>query len=445
MVVLSLFDGMSCGMLALQEAGINVDIYYSSEVDAKAIKVSRANYPSIVQLGDIKYWRSWDIDWGSVDLVLAGSPCQGFSFAGVQLGFDDPRSSLFFVFGDILNHVMGANPSVFFLLENVKMKKESELAISRSMGVNPLEINSSLVSAQNRVRNYWTNIGLRPVGLFGHMECSIPQPKDSGILLRDILEKEVDEKYYLSEKMLSYFDNRAANFNNGKVNIREQNGKATTLTSSMASCDISDNFIKVDTTLRPSKNQSKANCFTAGGHSGGLHSDMTLIASNRESNPLNPKRRKSCLNTGQMLEARFDGKTNCLTKVQKDNYVIQLNPSTESGGKQPYQQNRVYDDEGKSPALLAEMTCGSHAIFQRARGFNKGEIFEDKSPPLTANSWQNNNTLSIRRLTPVECERLQCVPDNFTNHVSDTARYRMLGNGWNVATVAHILSYITAN
>jgi hypothetical protein len=130
----------------------------------------------------------------------------------------------------------------------------------------------------------------------------------------------------------------------------------------MASCDISDNFIKIDTNLKPSQNQQKANCFTAGGNSGGLHSDMTLIVASRGRNPDSPKSRKSGLPTEQQLEPRTDGKTNCLTSVQKDNLVIQLNPSTESNGCQPFQQNRVYDINGISPALMAQMSCGSHAI-----------------------------------------------------------------------------------
>lgn len=284
------------------------------------------------------------------------------------------------------------------------------------MGVAPIEINSALLSAQNRVRLYWTNIANEPYGLFGDMQCMIPQPKDKGILLRDILESDVPDKYYLSEKMLKYFSNRAANFNQGKVNVREEEGKASCLTSSMASCDISDNFIKVDTNLRKAVNQDKANCFTAGGNSGGLHSDMTLIVASRGRNPENPKSRESGLNTEQMLEPRFDGKTNCLTSVQKDDLVMQLNQSTESNGCQPYQQNRVYDIDGISPALMAQMSCGTHAILEQG--------------------------MKIRRLTPTECERLQTVPDGYTNIVSDTQRYRMLGNGWTVDVIAHIFSFM---
>ena len=135
MVVLSLFDGISCGQIALERAGIKVDKYYASEVDKYAITVTQANYPDTIQLGDVTKWREWDIDWGGIDLLIGGSPCQGFSFAGKQLAFDDPRSKLFFVYVDILNHIRSLNPDVKFLLENVKMKKEHLAVITEQLGV----------------------------------------------------------------------------------------------------------------------------------------------------------------------------------------------------------------------------------------------------------------------------------------------------------------------
>lgn len=203
MKVLSIFNGMSCGNIALNKLGIYPDIYYSSEIDVHAIKVTQVNFPDTVQLGDVTKWKDWDIDFSKIDLLLAGSPCQGFSFAGKQLAFDDPRSALFFVFMDILNHIKTLNPDVKYLLENVRMKGEHELVISRLLDINPLEINSALVSAQNRQRLYWCNIGTKVNGLFGEVVPGIPQPKDLGIVLRDILEDEVDEKYYISEKALA--------------------------------------------------------------------------------------------------------------------------------------------------------------------------------------------------------------------------------------------------
>lgn len=175
MIVLSLFDGISCGQVALQRAGIKVDKYYASEVDKYAISITQYNHPDTVQLGDIGNWREWDIDWKSIDLVMGGSPCQGFSLAGKQLAFDDERSKLFFVFVQILQHVRTYNPGVKFLLENVKMKAEYRDAITQMMGVDPVLINSARLSAQNRERLYWCN-------------WPVTQPEDKGIVLKDILE-----------------------------------------------------------------------------------------------------------------------------------------------------------------------------------------------------------------------------------------------------------------
>ena len=181
MNVLSLFDGMSCGRIALDRAGIQVNKYYASELDKYAIKVSQANYPDIEHLGDVTKWREWDIDWASIDLLIGGSPCQGFSFAGKQLAFDDPRSALFFVYVDILNHIKSINPNVKFMLENVRMKKEFLTIITEQVGVEPIFINSSLVSAQNRQRYYWCN-------------WDVEQPEDKGILLKDIIDDGFVEK-----------------------------------------------------------------------------------------------------------------------------------------------------------------------------------------------------------------------------------------------------------
>ena len=170
MNVLSLFDGMSCGQIALNRAGVRYDNYFASEIDKWAIKETQANFPNTIQLGDITKIKGSSLP--KIDLVMGGSPCQGFSFAGKGLNFDDPRSRLFFEF---VRLVKETNPT-YFLLENVKMKKESEDIITEYMGVNPIEINSSLVSAQNRVRLYWTNI------------LNVKQPDDKNIHLSDILE-----------------------------------------------------------------------------------------------------------------------------------------------------------------------------------------------------------------------------------------------------------------
>ena len=168
-------------------------------------------------------------------------------------------------------------------------------------------------------------------------------------------------------------------------------------------------------------------------------------------NPDNPKSRVAGLETEQQLEARNDGKTNCLTSVQKDNLVMQINPSKESGGVQPYQQNRVYDVDGISPALCANKSdliiSGTLRTHNDGKGFR--EVVSGKGATIPARAREDGsgqNIVSIsgntRRLTPIECERLQTVPDNYTNHVSDTQRYKMLGNGWTVDVIAHIFSFI---
>lgn len=193
--VLSLFGGMECGYEALKQLGIKVDKYYSSEIDKSAIKIAKKNHPDIIHLGDVTNWRNWNIDWSKVDLILAGSPCQGFSLMGKQLAFNDPRSKLFFVFIDIYNHVKQFNPNVKFLLENVKMKRDYLDVITKYCGVEPIFINSSLVSTQNRERYYWTNIP------------NVTVPEDRGITLDTIIPnavacgfrgrklKPTDEKY----------------------------------------------------------------------------------------------------------------------------------------------------------------------------------------------------------------------------------------------------------
>lgn len=204
MNVLSLFDGISAGQVALERAGIRVDNYYAAEIDKYAIKVTMANYPNTIQLGDVTKWREWDLDWSSIDLLIGGSPCQGFSFAGKQLAFDDPRSALFFVYVDILNHIRSVNPDVKFMLENVKMKKEYLAVISEQLGVEPVFINSALVSAQIRQRYYWAN-------------WEITQPEDRGILLMDILEDGevdrdksycIDANYHKGGNPEQYFNKR---------------------------------------------------------------------------------------------------------------------------------------------------------------------------------------------------------------------------------------------
>lgn len=315
MKVLSLFDGMSCGQIALNRIGIKPETYYASELDKYAIQVTQANWPETIQLGDVTKWREWDLPWSEIDLLIGGSPCQGFSFAGKQLAFDDPRSKLFFVYVDILNHIRSVNPDVKFMLENVKMKKEHLDVISEQLGVKPVFINSALVSAQNRQRYYWANWEFR-------------QPYDKGIALADIIESGVvdrdkswciDANYFKSGNLKSYFEKhrRQLVFELSKINTR--------------CIDVSINANGV----RPHRGD---------------------------------KRKSGISELGRM----------------------------------------VFTDGKKSYALTT-----SHM------------------PKLIDN-------LGYRKLTPIECERLQTVPDNYTNYVSNTQRYKMLGNGWTVDVIAHI-------
>lgn len=188
MNVLSLFDGMSAGQLALEKSGIKVENYYASEIDKHAIKITQKNYPNTIQLGDVSKWNEWNINWGSIDLVIGGSPCQGFSFAGKQLNFEDPRSKLFFVFLDICNKVADHNSKMKFLLENVKMKKDYENVITEHLGVEPILICSSLLTAHNRPRLYWTNIP------------NVEQPKNLGITIKDIVDLQKKNYEYIPEE-----------------------------------------------------------------------------------------------------------------------------------------------------------------------------------------------------------------------------------------------------
>lgn len=185
--VLSLFDGISCGMIALERAGFEVENYYSSEINKQAILISENNYPNINRLETVEKWKEWDIDWSKIDLLIGGSPCQGFSSSGKGLNFDDPRSKLFFVFSDILNHIKTFNPNVKFMLENVKMKKEWENVISEYLSTNPIEIDSKLLSPMRRKRLYWCN-------------WNVELPIKKNEILTTILEENVDDSYFIKKE-----------------------------------------------------------------------------------------------------------------------------------------------------------------------------------------------------------------------------------------------------
>lgn len=185
MNVLSLFDGISCGQVALNRAGIKIDNYYASEIDSRAIKITQHNYPNTIRLGNINDWRNWDIDWSSITLLTAGFPCQSWSFAGKGAGINDERGQLVLTLVDIFNHLKTYNPNIKFLFENVMMRKVFRDYLNNLFGVDPIKINSSLVSAQNRERWYWTNIN------------GISQPDDKNLFIKDIIDDDFNNyKFY---------------------------------------------------------------------------------------------------------------------------------------------------------------------------------------------------------------------------------------------------------
>ena len=193
MKVLSLFNGMNTGRQALENVGIKVNKYYSSEIKPYAIELTQYHFPDTIQVGDVTKWKDWDIDWKTIDLVLSGSPCQDLSAAGKRAGINGSRSSLFFVFIDILEHIKKLNPNVLFLQENVGSASKLDVGImSRALGVYPVRINSSLVTAQLRDRYYWSNI--RTKQTMFDLVTDIPQPNDKAIFLNDILTSGISEK-----------------------------------------------------------------------------------------------------------------------------------------------------------------------------------------------------------------------------------------------------------
>lgn len=417
MNVLSLFDGMGCGNIALRELGINVNKYYASEIDKFAIMQTNHNFPGIIHLGSVL-----DVDVSKldrIDLLIGGSPCQSFSFAGKRNGMTtteneeiynlerylelksegfqfEGQSYLFWEYMRILTDIRKYNPDVKFLLENVEMGDKWERVLSESIGIFGVHINSALVSAQNRKRIYWTNIRVKEVGLFGELHSDIPQPKDEGILLKDILEEEVDEKYYLSEKLINFFENNSKK-------MKEQ-GKGF-------------NF-------SPTDGNKKGNCVTT--KCGSRMDDDFICVAMRGRNPNNHSDRTSGSPTEQRLEPNLNGKTNTITTVQKDNLVLQIKEATSKG--------------------YAEINPGEcFDMEQPNSNTRRGRKMESKSNSLMAQnmSFMNyTNDYRIRRLSPTECARLQTIPNWYELIVSETQQYKMLGNGWTVKVIMHILQYL---
>lgn len=372
MNVLSLFDGMSCGQIALNRIGIKPSLYYAAEVDNHAITVTNDNYPYTFQMGDVTKWYKWPIDWASIDLVIGGSPCQGFSFAGKQLAFDDPRSKLFFVFLDILSFIKFHNPNVKFLLENVKMKKEHLAVITEKLGVDPVFINSSLVSAQNRQRYYWCN-------------WEVSQPENKGLVLSNILQSGADlSDSLMSEGWFKWWDEKAM-FQLGKKHSSLDTEKAICMTARQYA-SWNGNYITLD--LESYFNETDE--------------PLVFVARNRKKIHIT----RDCLNNP--ARTFYETRTELGKSARREAREKGLPDTTP---RSPEHKKYVVQKHDKSNCLLA------------TRSFLDCVI---------------DNQYIIRALTPIECERLQNVPDNYTKSVNANHRYKMLGNGWTVDVIAHI-------
>lgn len=427
MNVLSLFDGMSCGQIALNRLGIKYDNYYAAEIDKYAIEVTKKNFPNTIHLGDVTKVKAADLE--PIDLLMGGSPCQGFSFAGKQLNFDDPRSALFFEFVRLLKE---CKPK-YFLLENVRMKKIYQDVITEHLGVEPIMINSSLLSAQSRHRLYWTNIP------------NVQQPQDKGLVIKDILED------------LPFDD--PPNYLNGNFGDRTRGSMVSSVEDDKANCLVASMwkgqiplYIKNPERLRETPNywqmdvsgkgyasqqdrirkiEKPSNSLAAG--SASIPKVMCGAFRGRyyDENGKRTDHKESVRGkTTQHLEIREDGKTNSITTVQKDNVVVYDN---EQLHKNNYKKLR---DESQEKVLATQINNSK----------NFGNAVQEKKA-FTLRASQPNGVINkeqyyYRKLTPIECERLQTVPDNYTQGVSNTQRYKMLGNGWTVDVIVHILKNI---
>jgi len=641
MNVLSLFDGMSCGQIALNRLGIKYDKYYAAEIDKHSIAVTMANFPNTIQLGDVRNVKASHLP--KIDLIMGGSPCQSFSFAGKRKGMStkdeqeiltlehyldlksqeyefEGQSYLFWEYMRLLNEL---KPK-YFLLENVVMVEKWERTLTRAIGVSPIKINSNLVSAQNRERLYWTNIGLQPAGLFGDLSPTIGQPKDKKILLKDILQDNPNAIYYLNnnqvERVLektgvdpsTVLESSVLDVYNNKIKtdgksicltdpchnnlrlvepevvglrevrsdeakeIRKKNRKAGVdynpyrkkdivertdgKTGTLLGALTNDNLIKIkepipvddkyyiDLTEGQKKKFNELNVETnksgtlteAIGRGGSSDEYVSMLKRNaiithtleqmvsvrkHEVNipklqNLLKKHHKPAKDIAEQLgipktkvehwfrkdasfsipDAYYWKELKKILGIFTDEFDAAIMEFEEREGTYE-KSNRVYDEDGIAPTLtqassdekilVREITGGD---FRHDEGFRwrenlksgtlstkSGEGVTKSGIPLVKeveyvcvasrgrnvdaehteqqieprndgktnslttvqkdNMVQSKKDFRIRRLTPLECERLQTVPDDYTNHVSNTQRYKMLGNGWTIDVIAHILSH----
>lgn len=438
--VLSLFDGISCGQVALERAGIPVEVYYASEIDKYAIQVTQKNYPNTIQLGDVT-----KIDFtqfiGKIDLLIGGSPCQDLSIAGKRAGLSGERSGLFYKFVEAIEVI---KPKYFLLENNYGMPQEAYEEMSKLMGCYPIMINSALVSAQTRKRFYWTNIGPQSLNLFGFPTVAMEQPEDKGIMLKDVLESGLpyQEKSYCLTST-EYKDSTL------KDNLEK---KRRTQVAEPVIYNQHNNLIKKDKSFTLTSNSGNltnkgGQCviyqLPRGKNHGGVKKDKTpsLTSSNWEYNnllleplkiPENTKQGYAEILPGECMDLThlnskirrgraMKEKANCL-QTQSDFYQYLEPVRIGHIGNSTGQANRVYSVENKSVTLKANGGGGA-----------KTGLYKIDLP---------DGEYLIRKLTPLECERLQTLPDNYTEGVSNTQRYKAIGNGWTVDVIAHIFKHL---
>ena len=382
MNVVSLFNGMNTGRQALENVGIKVTKYYSSEIKPYAIELTQHHFPDTIQVGDVSKWREWDIDWKTIDLVLSGSPCQDLSAAGKRAGINGSRSSLFFTFVEILEHIKILNPKVLFLQENVGSAAKLDVGImSRALGVYPVRINSSLVTAQLRDRYYWSNIRTKQDGMFGDIITDIPQPKDKGIMFKDIITNGYVET--VKGHCLLQGDY--------KMFIKDEIKQDVYLKKRIDNGQQTPNLVYVDT--------DKHTCLNTGSGATEKAKQEYLLHRNNT--------------TGMItLIYEFNGELRCKTNTEKGYDVVTENDCLDlSFPTSTTRRGRV--TKGKSPCLME-----------------------------SSNNFYSYKDGIVRTVNKVEMCRLQGFPDNYCDILSTAKAGSLLGDGWTLPIIEHIFSFI---
>lgn len=455
--VLSLFDGMSCGMIAMLNAGIEVDNYYAYEIDKYAIQTSQHNFPKIKQCGDV--FKGDYTQYEGIDYLIGGSVCTYWSIAQSPDKRETTASGLGWdLFSQYVRALHEAKPKYFVYENNKSMSKEIRKAITETFGFEDVCINSALVSAQNRQRLYW--VGKRnDDGTYSKVD--VKQPEDRGIVLKDVLDGMVDRR--TSSDMT--FD---------PVNIT-QDGKSQTVKAQYSHTDI-NNICKYTSTYGASgvaepvnvTLSGKCQCIRATCYKDGIRNLVGNTVDRRtavaEPVAVAQRGRYESGKTEQHIESRTDGKSNCITTVQKDSMIAEpircFTLPREDGVQTQSKQYRVYAGDGKSTTLCAEgggmgAKTGLYAIpveFENGKPFkavsgadgktykvyevvNGMIVIKDKIYPIKL----QDGLYIIRKLTVSECKRLQTVPEWYKFPVSDTQAYRMLGAGWTVDVITHLI------